>query len=139
MASIFSPGFRKGRHRVGKFSTRLPLSVRSLFCLFQTYTNGICCVCKSRTAPGRPQTGRVKLKILPGAVTGEAKFSLGEGKKIHWVSYRGVYECCRHSLTDGRYLSTTLQQNRLGIECSSNRPFLILVVGGRYESCCQRL
>ena len=30
-------------------------------------------------APGKPQTGRVILKILP--VTGEAKFSLGEWKK----------------------------------------------------------
>ena len=30
-------------------------------------------------APGKPQTGRVILKILP--VTGKAKFSLGEWKK----------------------------------------------------------
>ena len=32
-----------------------------------------------KVAQGKPQTGRVKLKILP--CTGEAKFSLGEGKK----------------------------------------------------------
>ena len=31
-----------------------------------------------KVAPGKPQTGRVKLRILPGA--GEAKFSLDEGK-----------------------------------------------------------
>ena len=31
-----------------------------------------------KVAPGKPQTGRVKLKISSG--TGEAKFSLGEGK-----------------------------------------------------------
>ena len=31
-----------------------------------------------KDAPGRPQSGRVELKISPGI--GEAKFSLGEGK-----------------------------------------------------------
>ena len=36
----------KKRHRVGKFSTRLLLSVRSLFC---PYSNYICWVCLSRT------------------------------------------------------------------------------------------
>ena len=46
-----------------------------------------------KVAPGRPQTGQIKLKISPG--TGEAKFSLGEAKKIHCVEihrvcYRGV-------------------------------------------------
>ena len=34
----------------------------------------------AKVAPGKPQTGRVKLKISPG--TGEAKFSLVEGKQV---------------------------------------------------------
>ena len=47
-----------------------------------------------KVALGKPQTGCVKLKISPG--TEEAKFSLGEGEKIHWVGfqwvcYRGVF------------------------------------------------
>ena len=33
----------------------------------QTYTNHISWVCKS-VAPGKPQTGRVKLKLSPGTV-----------------------------------------------------------------------
>ena len=33
-----------------------------------------------KAAPGKPQTGRVKLKISPG--TGEEKFSLVEGKQV---------------------------------------------------------
>ena len=32
-----------------------------------------------KVAPGKPQTGRVKLKISQG--TGEVRFSLGEGKQ----------------------------------------------------------
>ena len=32
-----------------------------------------------KVVPGKPQTGHVKLKISPGI--GEAKFSLGKGKK----------------------------------------------------------
>lgn len=48
-AFSFSPGFWKNRHCVGKFSTRLPFSLRTLFCLFQTYTSDLCWVCKSCT------------------------------------------------------------------------------------------
>ena len=44
-------------------------------------------------APGKPQTGRVKLRISP--VTGEAKFSLGEGKKSTGSGFAGsVTEGC---------------------------------------------
>ena len=50
--------FGKKYHRVSKFSTRLPLSVRSLFCLFRTYTNDICWVCKSRTVEATNWPGR---------------------------------------------------------------------------------
>ena len=84
---MFSPGFRKKRHWVGKFSTRLLLSVWSLFCLFQTHTNDIHHVGYVKVAPGKPQTGRVQLKISPG--TGEAKFSLGEGKKSSNSGFTG--------------------------------------------------
>ena len=48
VASIFSPGFRKERHYVGIFSPRLALSVGSLFCHFQKFTNYISWVCKHR-------------------------------------------------------------------------------------------
>ena len=94
-------------------------------------------------ASGKPQTGRVKLKISPGI--GEAKFSLGEGKKSIGSGFTGsitegyMNAVDIHIYTDGRCLSTTLQPNRLSIACSSNRSFRILVVGGRYGSCCQRL
>ena len=71
-------GFRKKkRHRVGQFSTSLPLSVRSLFCPFQTYTNDICWVSKNRTgeppgferlnfywSKGRNPQGRVSQGLL---------------------------------------------------------------------------
>ena len=46
----------------------------------QMVHTGYVSVCKSRTG--------LKLQISPG--TGEARFSLGEGKKVHWVCYRGV-------------------------------------------------
>ena len=44
-----------------------------------------------KIAPGKPSTGRVKLKISPGS--GEAKFSLGEGEKSTWSNLlqRGVF------------------------------------------------
>ena len=45
-----------------------------------------------KVAPGKPQTGQVKLKIPPG--TGEAKFSLGEGKK-------STGSCVTGSVTEG--------------------------------------
>ena len=66
-------------------NTTLPLYVRPLFFLFETYTNDAYWVSfgNVKVAPGW-----LKLKISPG--TGEARFSLGEGKKIHWVCYRGV-------------------------------------------------
>ena len=58
LASIFSPGFRKKRHRVGKFSTSTP-SVRSLFCRFQTYTNDVCWVSKTRTWEATNWSGKI--------------------------------------------------------------------------------
>ena len=67
---LVSQGFRKKRHWVDKFSTRLSLSVRSMPCLFQTCTNDICWLCL------KPQTNQVKLKISPG--NEKAKFSLDE-------------------------------------------------------------
>ena len=63
VSTIFSLGFRKKkkkRHRVGKFSIRLPLSVRSLFCLFQTFTNDICWVCKSPTEEATNWPDKIK-------------------------------------------------------------------------------
>ena len=44
-----------------------------------------------KVAPGKQQTGPVKLKISPG--TGEAKFSLSETKKVLWVGFHRVF--CR--------------------------------------------
>ena len=100
--------FGKKHHCVGKLSTSFPLSVRSLFYLFSN-THKWCMpflyVFKNKmyagyvkVAPGKPQTGRVKLKISPG--TGLAtKFSLRKGKNpligFHWVCYRGMcqYPC----------------------------------------------
>ena len=77
----------------------LSLSVRLPFCLFQTYTNDTCWVCKSRTGEARShKTGRVKLKFSPG--TGEAKFSLGEGKKFTGSGFNG-------SFTEGRVYQTS--------------------------------
>ena len=75
VASIFSPGFRKKRHGVSKFSTSLSLLSRRCFALFK-HTQAIYAV---KVAPGKPQTGLVKLKISPGI--GDAKFSLNEEKK----------------------------------------------------------
>ena len=46
-----------------------------------------------KVVPGKPQTGRVKLKISRGS--GEAKFSLGEGKKRTGSGFSGsVAEGC---------------------------------------------
>ena len=46
-----------------------------------------------KVAPGKPQTGRVKLKFSPR--NGEAKFSLGEGKKFTGSGFTGsVTEGC---------------------------------------------
>ena len=46
-----------------------------------------------KVAPGKPQTGCVKLKISPG--TEEAKFSLGEGEKSTGSGFNGsVTEGC---------------------------------------------
>ena len=59
-----------------------------------------------KVAQGKQQTGRVKLKISSG--TGEAKFSLGEGKNPLGVLQRGVlyelgrYEFCEHGTLRGR-------------------------------------
>ena len=47
-----------------------------------------------KAAPGKPQTGRVKLKISPG--NGEDKFLLGEGKKSTGSGFTGsVTEWCQ--------------------------------------------
>ena len=40
-----------------------------------------------KVAPGKPRSGRVKLKISPG--TGEAKFSRVEGKKSTGSGFTG--------------------------------------------------
>ena len=56
-----------------------------------------------KVAPGKPETGRVKLKISPG--TGEAKFSLGEGKKSTGSGFTGsVTEGCSYDGTRKDYL-----------------------------------
>ena len=69
VASIFLQGFSE------ETSPGRQISVRSLFFIKHAqimYAGYV------KVAPGKPQTGRVKFKISPG--TGEAKFSLGEGK-----------------------------------------------------------
>ena len=70
-------GFRKKRHEVGKFPPGCHLLSGSCFAFFKhtqmTYTGSV------KVAPGKPKTGRGKLKFSP--VTGEDKFSLGGGKK----------------------------------------------------------
>ena len=76
VASIFSQGFRKKRHWVDKFSTRLSLSVRSMPCLFQTCTNDICWVCL------KPQTNQVKLKLKFHQVTGRRNFHWMKGENL---------------------------------------------------------
>ena len=50
----------KKRHWVGQFSTRLPLSVSSLFCLFQKCTNDMSWVRKSRTGEATNWPGKIK-------------------------------------------------------------------------------
>ena len=45
-----------------------------------------------KVAPGKPHTGRVKLKIQPGTA-GRLIFT-GWREKIHWVCYRGVLLLC---------------------------------------------
>ena len=48
-----------------------------------------------KVVPGKPQTGRVKLKI--SSATGEAKSSLGEGKKSTGWGFTGsITEECFH-------------------------------------------
>ena len=86
VASIFSPGFRKKRHWVGKFSTRFPLSFRSLFCLFQTYTNDICWVGKSRTGEATNWSAKIKNFIR-----------YQERLNFHWA--KGKNPLCRVSLS----------------------------------------
>ena len=54
-----------------------------------------------KVAPGKPQTGWVKLKISPG--TGKAKFSLGEGKISTESGFTGsVTEGCNASSGGGQ-------------------------------------
>ena len=81
VASIFSPGFRKKRHWVGKFSIGFPLSVRSLFCHFQTYSNEICWVCKSSTG---------EATNWPGKIKNFTRYR-EEGKKIRWIGFHWVF------------------------------------------------
>ena len=46
-----------------------------------------------KVAPGKPQTDQVKLKISPG--TGDAEYSVGEGKKSTGSGFTGsVTEGC---------------------------------------------
>lgn len=69
----------KKRHPVGKFSTRVPLSVRSLACFFQTDTNDICWACKSRTGEATNVPG----KICTGSVTEGCNIQ----DRTFWESY----------------------------------------------------
>ena len=80
MASIFSPGFGKERHYVGIFSTRLALSVGSLFCHFQKFTNDICWVCKHRNGEVTNWPGKIKIMI-------SAQHSSNNGKNWQKLSY----------------------------------------------------
>jgi len=51
-----------------------------------------------KVAPGKPHTGRVKLKISPD--TREAKFSVAERKKSTGLGFTGsVKEECKRSFT----------------------------------------
>ena len=76
------------RQLVGKFSTRLPFSVRSLFRVFQTYTNDICWVCKCHSGGAANWPGEMENLTR----FWEGWFFTGWRKKICWVCYRGV--CC---------------------------------------------
>ena len=87
--------FGKKRYRVGKFSTRLPISVRSFAFFKHTQMIHAGCV---KVAPGKPHTGRVKLKISPDAR--EAKFSVAERKKSTELGFiRSVKEECKRNFT----------------------------------------
>ena len=66
-----------------------PLSVRSMFCLFQPHTNDKCSVCKSRAGEATNWPGKIS------SDTREAKFSLGEGKQSIRSGFTGsVTEGC---------------------------------------------
>ena len=110
VASIFSPGFRKERHYVGIFSTRLALSVGSLFCHFRKFTNYICWVCKHRHGE------------LPFAVLSKNVFE------------RAVYKSCTstfstHISTGSQlvsqlnWLSMALASQRSGFKSRSSQQF----------------
>ena len=72
VASIFSPGFRKDVIGWANFPPGCPFLPSRCFAFFKRtqmiYARYV------KVAPEKPQTGRVKLNILPA--TGEAKFSL---------------------------------------------------------------
>ena len=69
-----------------------------------------------KVALGKPQTGRVKLKISPA--TGEAKFSLGEGKKSAGSGFTGsVTEGCSTSV-DHRPSVSMAFESSLFIDCN---------------------
>ena len=58
-----------------------------------------------KIAPGKRQTGRVKLKISPGS--GESKFSPGEGEKSTWSNFTEyVTEGCFYFLKKIQRLSS---------------------------------
>jgi len=121
-AFLFSSGFWKNRHRVGKFSTRLPFSLRTLFCLFQTYTHilGILLMnscntdifsCLATTIICSLSALNTQViyagyaKVAPGKLqTTQAKLTIsprtGEAK-FHWVMEKihlvAVHWICYHS------------------------------------------
>ena len=63
-----------------------------------------------KDALGKPQTGRVKIKISPG--TGETKFSLGDRKKFTGSSFTG-------SVTEGCIGASTICQKHLSVIINS--------------------
>ena len=64
-----------------------------------------------KIAPGKPQTGRVKLKILLGI--GEAKFSQGEGKQSTGSGFTGsvTEECFLGISTTEKSVSPQVKNN----------------------------
>ena len=73
VGTIFSPGFPKNVTGSVNFPPGCPFLSSRCVVLFKR--TQMIYGRYAEVAPGKPQTGRVKLKISPG--TGEAKFALG--------------------------------------------------------------
>jgi len=112
---------KKKRHRVGQFSTSLPLSIRSLFCPFQTYTNDTCWVSKNRTGEATNWPGKIKNFTR---VTG---WWLGRNPQ-GWVS-QGLLQSSRGVCYHVRIITNSSTQLSASLSCSKNDYQLDFSVG----------